>query len=533
MRSPAVDGAVGVGRRGVLAVLLTLAAVVLTPGAAAAHAGLKASTPANGARLETRPDRVTLAFTERPDPSLSRVEVRSPSGAQVAGSLASGPGASLSVTLAGDLGPGTYTVDWHVVSAVDGHPTAGVTVFGIGSAPVGAPAVASVNEKIPWLGATGRTLFYVGLLLALGAAATGLWVYGGRLAGRERWVGIAPVLLVVGLVLLAAGQWQAAGGPPTRVLASVPGRWLLARFVLVLIIAASAGVLMRQVSRRRLVLLGLAAGILTLVHVAAGHAAAPDPTRWLELIAQATHVLMAGVWVGGLVWLLAGLRQPGQGARAVAFSRMATIALVPVLVAGTWRAVDELGGWSGLWETGWGRTLAVKVALVGLLLVGGGYNRWRGVPRAVSDAAPLARGLRFELACAVAVLATTGLLASLGPGKPVVPPVAIIPRAGGTDYARVTHVDVTLTGGRLEATVLDRRQRPFAATSMMIAAVPADRPEQPPARIQLRREALGRFTGSAPILTIPGRWNLVATVLEDDGTSLRVPLDSLDVLSAS
>ena len=523
-------------RRALLAGLAALAAVALCPGAAAAHAGLEASTPANGARLDTGPAVVRLAFTERPDPALSRVEVYDPTGAKLAGQPAPGPGGALVVPITGRLGPGTYTVSWQVTSAVDGHPTAGVVVFGVG-APPGAANPAAPTQAGPGApppaAAAGRALFYAGLLLALGCAAAGLWIYGGTLPeGRGRLVWAAPILAGLGLAGMAVGQWQAAGAGLGAVAASTPGRFMFARLLGVLVVAVACGRVADQPSRRRLATLGLAAGALTLAHVLAGHAAAPDPQRPLELASQGAHVLAAGVWVGGLGWLLAGLHQSGRVGRAVRFSRLATGGLAVVATTGLWRALDELGGWSALWQTGWGRTLAVKAGLVGLLVAGGAYNRWRAIPALAGTAAPLGRGLRVELAAGACVLAATGLLATLGPGRPPPPPPDPTPRAAGVDYARTTRLELALPApGRLEATLVDeRRRRPTDAATLTLEAVPAARPDQPPAHIPLRRVGVGRFTGPASALEVPGRWELVATVTTPAGAGLRVPLGPLDVL---
>ena len=107
----------------------------------------------------------------------------------------------------------------------------------------------------------------------------------------------------------------------------------------------------------------LAAGLAALaavgVHVSAGHAAAGDSTR--ESIAfQWTHVAAVGVWIGGLVALLLGVRGAPSEAKAAAVRRFSTVAaagLVIVVATGIVRAVEQLGSWSELWTTGYGRAV--------------------------------------------------------------------------------------------------------------------------------------------------------------------------------
>ena len=66
------------------AVAVTMIAVVaLWPGVAFGHANLASSDPAEGAALDTAPPKVTLTFTEPPDPQLSTIDVLNAAGSQV------------------------------------------------------------------------------------------------------------------------------------------------------------------------------------------------------------------------------------------------------------------------------------------------------------------------------------------------------------------------------------------------------------------------------------------------------------------
>ena len=113
-------------------------------------------------------------------------------------------------------------------------------------------------------------------------------------------------------------------------------------------------------------LVGVAAGVTMLLHVLVGHAAGPSPLRSVNLFVQWLHLLAVGAWIGGLVWLLAGLRgkeRPEQLASAVRFSKLAAPLLGLVAVTGLSRALHLAGGWQGLLDSGYGRFLDLKVAL--------------------------------------------------------------------------------------------------------------------------------------------------------------------------
>jgi uncharacterized membrane protein len=56
------------------------------------------------------------------------------------------------------------------------------------------------------------------------------------------------------------------------------------------------------------VAVGVAGGAGMAVHALAGHAAAASSLRPVNLLAQWVHLLAVGAWIGGLAWLLTGLR---------------------------------------------------------------------------------------------------------------------------------------------------------------------------------------------------------------------------------
>ncbi|MDH3228103.1 MAG: CopD family protein, partial [Thermoleophilia bacterium] len=89
-------------------------------------------------------------------------------------------------------------------------------------------------------------------------------------------------------------------------------------------------------------------------------------------------------------------------------------------------ALVELDTLEDLVDTGYGLALAVKLAVFGLLLAVGGYNRFVAHPRleraqmGLSDsdrgaAAALVHTVRAELALSVVLLVVVGVLVSLSP----------------------------------------------------------------------------------------------------------------------
>jgi methionine-rich copper-binding protein CopC len=118
-------------------IVMTLAVGAVALGAAPplqAHAFLDHASPAVGSSVSTAPTVVTLWFTEDLEPAFSNVTVMNEAGQRVdLGNARIPPDspAELQIGLK-PLLPGTYLVNWHVVS-VDTHPTEGTFTFEVGS----------------------------------------------------------------------------------------------------------------------------------------------------------------------------------------------------------------------------------------------------------------------------------------------------------------------------------------------------------------------------------------------------------------
>jgi hypothetical protein len=423
---------------------------------------------------------VTLRFTERPDPGLSTVRVLDSSGRVVAG----GPArpvprrpAELRVPLGG-LPAGGYTVAWRIVSAVDGHRTDGVFGFGVGPAAApGLPAAQAVAEvrsasaPAP-LAVAGRWAWYWGLTLLVGAAATGLLVFGGRLPGRPApLLGLALGAATAGLAAMTAAARADAAVPLGDMLAATTGRWLLWRAAtLAAALAATWWVAARPRATWPLVALGVAGAAGMLVHALAGHAAGPSSLRTVNLLAQWAHLLAVGVWIGGLAWLLAALWARGAAVSTrdvvVRFSRLAGISLAVVVLA--------------------------AAALLSQLAP--------GVPSGAGAAAPPGPGA----------------------GNPAL-------QATGSDWATTVRVALTVTPGaagpnRFTATVADfDTGSPLPVDRVELAGTPVSHPDLGTARLELTEAPDGRWLGQGRLLSLAGRWNLTTTIQEPGG-GIVVPL---------
>src|SRR5581483_3586847 len=132
-----------------------IVAAMLVPALPAeAHANLVRSEPAANSVLPDAPPAVQLWFSEPPEPRFSEIVIYTSAGVPVpVGPLEVAPEdrQSLFVRINGTLPPGTYTVAWKTLSAIDGHTVAGAFAFGVG---VGQTVTGPVRGVLAQVGQT-------------------------------------------------------------------------------------------------------------------------------------------------------------------------------------------------------------------------------------------------------------------------------------------------------------------------------------------------------------------------------------------
>src|SRR4051794_8889497 len=109
-----------------IAVALAAVAVGLTPALLFAHARLVRSEPAANAAVTTAPVRISLWFSERPEPKFTKVQLLDSTGAAIVLGPPVLDAKAMEITL--DVPPnlpsGKYTVSWSTAAA-DGHASNG------------------------------------------------------------------------------------------------------------------------------------------------------------------------------------------------------------------------------------------------------------------------------------------------------------------------------------------------------------------------------------------------------------------------
>lgn len=503
-----------------------------------AHSGLRFSSPLDGATLGDSPTHVRLTFLEKPEPSLSTIHVVDTRGvAYDAGRPETVDGDPLSIAVAlRPLGRGVYTVRWRVVSAVDGHASSGSYVFGVLVAPSGPSASDGTVEAATSTAETiGRSIFLAGLVILLGAAAAHIGRFGG---GRELGPAAAGwVVSIVGLALLAGAQRRVADVGFAELSGTAIGRALLWRAIAIGAagLAIGAAFPARRASRATLVRLclygvALAALAAVAVHSAAGHAGAGEwPVATIGF--QAAHFAAAGIWIGGLVALLAGVRGAPSDAKTTAvrrFSSMAAFGIVAVALTGTVRSVNGIPSWGDLTSTSYGGVVLVKGALLVAIAALGALNRWHSVPLAATNLQPLRRAASVELVLAAIAVAAAGYLATLPPpiGERPISGIA----ASGSDFGTTVRARLTAPSdqpgpNRFVVHVADYdSKQPVHADRVTLRFTPLDDPGVAPTSLALTQQPDHSYNGSGANLTFDGRWR-VSVQIERAGSSVEVPLE--------
>ena len=442
------------------------AAALARPAPAAAHTGLRASTPGAGDTVADTLSRIRLEFTARVAAGMTFLVITSGADTVAAGSLAEVPGSggrAFVFALPRPLPPGPCAVAWRS-AARDGHVVRGTIRFTVlrsrtivAAASARASADEAVDEEAQWSDPSSplpvgvRWAGFLALLGMIGAAAFDLFVLR-RLrrdpalrpvverAAYSAWrlaaaaAALSVLALLVRLWLQSAALNGAADAFDPAALdglltATVWGAgWTLQA---VATVAFCIGLMVARAPRGRSVGwtgAAVAALLLAAVPALSGHAAAVEPATALALASDWLHVLGAGAWVGTLGTLvLAGLPAAAfaaEGERTGAFARMvrafSPVALTGGALAGATGVANSLfhlGAVPQLWETAYGRTLLLKLALLAVV-AGLGFYHWRYVLPgldAPETPARLRRSAATELAAGVAVILATAVLVALPP----------------------------------------------------------------------------------------------------------------------
>jgi copper transport protein len=248
---------------------------------------------------------------------------------------------------------------------------------------------------------------------------------------RWTWL-MAGLLVVTGLVelpvyaLRASGESLSPGLLAEALYDTRTGQLWAVRVFLGFFAAAAATYAVRRRSLAYWWGAACIAAVMLVTLTRQSHAAAEGGL--LPLAADWLHVVAASVWMGGLLGFPILLIRPPLampvdarakllGGTVRRFSKVATAAVITLLITGSYAILLHVPSLSALTGTAYGNALIVKLGLLLLLLAAGAVNlvsRGRG---------PFGRVVRLELVLAICVFVATGFLSTLPPSDAEQPTV--------------------------------------------------------------------------------------------------------------
>lgn len=408
--------------RAAVCLLLLIAILAARAPSVLAHASFLDSTPKAGARLHSSPREIGVRFTEPLNQSLSKAALVDAASGKRLATIKLRPRKSEQLVFrpSASLARAPYRVDWHTVSTVDGHALEGSFGFGVRTAALSGEhkVEQSPLARNGWLRIAFRALFYTALFFFGGGLLNSV-----LLSRREQpadWLAPPELEAALGRAggkrsALAARAWRrtldagwlAAGAAAATALveAADAGGSLTAQNVSDYLLTNAAG--LARVGT--VVALAMAALCATRLRLAAamwiavafmtialsGHANSADP-HLAAVLTDWTHLVAASVWIGGIAqivstWLpaLRNAERPLRSAviRSVLnrFGKVALPAFLVVVASGLINALIELGHVQALWESSYGRVLAVKIALVGAVALASYLHALRLRPKILAS----------------------------------------------------------------------------------------------------------------------------------------------------
>jgi putative copper export protein/methionine-rich copper-binding protein CopC len=427
-----------------LAALLTLL-LLLLPGRLFAHANLRKSDPAAGARVSGAPRNITLEFTETPELAFTTVTLTRPDGSFVQLGAPTPSPSGITVAIESPLAPGKYRVSWKT-AASDGHPTHGSFEFvilpgaeGLSSASTTAmtdsgvaTGVQSTQHRMNGDQAADMTAdeslatespAYViirwvdlaGVVVLIGAVAFRRFVVrrltGSRsdeadlIPGTSRsaahWGALAAAALLITAGARLAAETYAMHGAAGALDPVLLGRMIVGtKWGLTWLFRLGATLLAllgfykaeRRVGGHGWVLAEVAVLLVALTLALGGHAASSPRLSSVAIVADTAHVLGAGGWLGSLfLVVVAGipavlrLQEGSRGEVAAeminAFSPAALASSAVIVATGVFAGWLHVASFAALRASSYGQALLIKVALFSLVALVGAYHWRRSKPR--------------------------------------------------------------------------------------------------------------------------------------------------------
>jgi copper transport protein len=515
-------------RTAALATALIIVALGVLAGAptASAHAELLSTFPGNQELLVDAPTEIALQFTESVDPIQPALRLLDSGGNDIElGAVDQSAGTDrMRASIPTTLGDGTYVVAWQALSA-DSHRVRGSFTFSVGVPSAVTPGVldgvfdgaADSNSDSIMLG-IGRYLSYAGVGLLVGGLVLAVALAPSVIGSRR--VGIllvaAAELAFVGTVWMIAAQANIIGGSFLAwgdVANTQSGQWWIARLVVIALFSVLIALRSRLAVRGGVVVCAvLGLGVLGVV-AAGGHGITGDDVV-LGFVSTFVHLAAMSVWFGGLAVVLFVVPRGGFWMAVTRFSPWALGSVVALAATGAVNAWRQLGSFSGITDSAYGRWLVIKLVLVVLVVGIAAFSRRTLHMRGDEASLSVRRSVGFEFAGIALILGATAGLVNSPPPLDVGEIVSVSAVVG----ARVAQVELepAVTGGTEMHVYLTSPSGALDRADEI--TVTAELPEQdiPPFDVELFPAGANHVIGANLNLPVAGLWTFEVTARYGD-----------------
>lgn len=495
---------------------------------ASAHAVFGSSDPAPDSQVDVGLTTITVTVTEDVILELSGLEVTDLQGNDwTDGPTEHGDADNVMTIRTRPLQDGIYVIGWKALSA-DTHTTRGQFLIASGNATLTTRSGASTDVTEPPGGGTrdaiGRATFYLGLIVVAGTPFFFLVIDRERPPGRIALLVVAALGLAgaIGAVVNLQGLAERTGVGLAAIAASRGGIYLALRSLFVALGALTLAIAAWTSPRRALLALASAFGLAALVSTSLGsHAASVSSAREITIAADAIHLLVASVWLGGVAGFL--LASPGRDRATLAklvvrFSHFAMWSVALILLTGAYASVRFVRSWDALWTERYGQLVLAKIALV-LVLVGfGAFNQRVVHPHLLRERVTpsfFRRVVALEAGVMALVLLAAGTLATTSPPQDEVEvdrTPLVLELENKTD---VTHVVLQISPNPVTIGVQTIRvylhpltAAPVPNSTIVQLKVWQDGEEEPETSFNPDKTGFGEWTTKAGHFTAPGTWHV-------------------------
>jgi copper transport protein len=257
------------------------------------------------------------------------------------------------------------------------------------------------------------------------------------------------------------------------------------------------------------------------------HAASEVEPLW-PVLADWVHLIAASVWVGGLVYFVFGLwatralkadsRAKLIGELIPRFTRLALLSVGTLTLSGVYSAILRVGAWESLFNTAYGFTLVVKIAIALVMVLIGGANMLM-IPRTLAQggAGQFQRNVSGEVYLGVLLMLSVAVLTNLPPARAAESAPRNFSSQVETEGLLLTLEVAPARVGPNEfvLTVLENGQPVNDAREVQLDFTDLSG-KVPSSQVTLAGQGNGRYRFAGSNLSLPKNWQLQAAVRRDE-----------------